>query len=302
MKVTFIGGGSFRVVGEFRELLRIPNLMQDGDVALYDIDRARVDAMAKVIQQAPEAKALNVSVSAPEYLDAALEGAAFVEVTPAPWNWDLHTRSCRVAIDHDFMASDNVSLCGAYLALRGGPMVLDIARRMEKVAPSATMLIFTNPVPLLAGIVNRATSIRALGICAGQRGHYWDVARVMGWDPPCWDLEADVAGVNHMSWIVGLRMHGKDILPDLNAKFESGVDVKRLAEKDPDWGHMGQTFLNMIAAQRVGGHMLFSLEGDGLPHVNSYKECVGGYKDYKPENDGRAAAHRRSGVDELVAL
>lgn len=302
MKVTFIGGGSFRVVGEFRELLSIPDLMQDGDVALYDIDRERVEAMAKVIRQAPEAKALNVSVSAPEDLGTALEGAAFVEVTPAPWNWDLHTRSCRVCIDHGFNGADNVSPNGAYLALRGGPMVLDVARRMEKVAPDATMMIFTNPVPLLASIVNRATSIRAIGICAGQRGHFWDVARVMGWDPPCYDLKADVAGVNHMSWIMGLRMHGKDILPDLNAKFESGIDLERLAKGDPDWAHMNYMFLHMIDAQRVCGHMLFSLEGDGLPHINFYQENVERYKEYKPHSDSRASAHRKAGVDDLIAL
>ena len=302
MKVTFIGGGSFRVVGEFRELLKIPNMMQDGEVALYDLDRKRVEAMAKVIQQAPEAKGMNVSVSAPEDLDTALEGATFVEVTPAPWNWDLHTRSCRVCIDHDLMASDNLSPNGAYLALRGGPMVLDIARHMEKVTPNATMLIFTNPVPILAGVVNHGTSIRAIGICAGQRGHFWDVARAMGWEPPCYDLEADVAGVNHMSWIVGLRLHGKDILPELDARFGNGVDIDGLIKNDPDWGHMGDTFLNVIHAHHACGHMLFSLEGDGLPHFNSYQEYVGKRKDYKPQDDGRSSAHRKTGVEKLIAL
>jgi len=302
MKVTFIGGGSFRIVGEFRELLRIPDLMQEAEVALYDLDRERVEAMAKVIATAPGVKEMNVSVTAPEDLDTALKGADFVEVTPAPWNWDLHTRSCRVCLDHGFNGSDNVSISGAYLALRGGPMVLDVARRMEKVAPTATMLIFTNPVPLLAGIVNRGTSIRAIGICAGQRGHFWDVPRVMGWDPPCYDLQADVAGVNHMSWIMGLRMNGKDILPDLNAKFESGVDTERLAKGDPDWGHMNYMFLHLIDAHRMCGHMLFSIEGDGLPHTNFYQENLERYKDYKAAADNRSASHRRAGVDALIEL
>ena len=305
MKIVYVGGGSFRVVAVVRELLRLREVAAGCEVALWDPDRPRVEAMANLLGQAPEMDGLGATVTCPTDLDAALAGADFVEVTACPWRWDTFGASCRVCEDHGWIGSDNLSPNGAYLALRGGPMVLDVARRLERLAPAAVMLLFSNPIAILTSVVLAGTAIRAVGICGGEANHGYDLSRMMGWRPYRFDFEVEVAGVNHLSWIKALRLDGRDFYPALAERLRAPLDYGWL-ETDPDagWlrGHIEEMFERMTAVYRLTGAMLFSSEGDGLPHVFCYPETVERARAARPRADPAAEAVRaRAGRRDAVA-
>jgi 6-phospho-beta-glucosidase len=273
MKVVFVGGGSFRVVSEVRELLKHRTLMQGGRLVLVDPDRPRVEAMARVLRQAPEMAGLDVAVETPADLDEALEAADFVEVTCCPWDWRACRLSERICNEHGWIGSDNLSPNGPYLALRGGPLVLDLARRLERLAPAATMLIFTNPIAILAAVVNAGTSIRAIGICAGQSNFCFDISRMMGWPEYNFDFEVEVAGVNHLSWIKALRLYGDDFLPTLARELEAPIKLDRI-RSDPIYESLCVALPRMRYGFHALGAMLYSSEGDGFAHVLHYEDTV----------------------------
>ncbi|HUU08961.1 MAG TPA: hypothetical protein VM431_00300 [Phycisphaerae bacterium] len=306
MKVAYVGGGSFRVIGVVRELLKRRDLAQGAAIALYDLDERRVRAMANLLRQVPEAEGLDLAVTTPARLDEALDGADFVEVTCCPWHWEAHAASCRACHDHGWIGSDNLSPNGAYLALRGGPLVLDVARRLERLSPGALLLVFTNPIAILTSVVHQGTSIRAVGICAGEMNHAYDLSRMMGFEPYRFDFDVEVAGVNHMSWLKAVRLDGRDFYPALDARLARGLDYTWL-ETDPDahWlrQHVEYTYERMVHFYRLSGAMLFSSEGDGLPHVTNYGEFVErSIRDDRRRAAEPAGASRRDGVEEFIRL
>lgn len=306
MKVTYIGGGSLRVVGVVRELLKHRDLAHGVRIALYDRDPRRVAAMANLVRQVPEARGLDVAVSCPADLDEALDGADVVEVTACPWNWEAHARSCRVCLEHGWIGSDNLSPNGAYLALRGGPMVLDIARRLERSSPGALVLVFTNPIAMLASVVLQGTAVRAVGICGGEMNHGYDLSRMTGLRPYRFDFDVEVAGVNHMSWLKAVRLDGRDFYPRLDACLAQPLGFAWL-ETDPDasWlaGHVRETFRRMVHFYRLSGHMLFSSEGDGLPHVSCYAEAVEeGLCEARRAEAAPPGPGRQAGIDAFIRL
>lgn len=273
MKMTFVGGGSSRLIPSVREILKIGDPVHGSHISLYDINQESAEAVARILRQFPEARDLDVTVSCPTDLDEALEGADFVELLAGPWDWGAFYRSFEVCARHGYTAGANLSLNAAYRVFKGGALALDVARSMERVAPDGLFMIFTNPIAVLAKIVNAATSIRGIGICEGQIGHFLDVARVLRWDKPNFDIEAAAAGTNHFSWTVDLTLDGEDLLPAVAERFARGIDFEWLTS-DPHWGHMEQTFRWMVDAYYLTGHMIYSIEGDGSPHLIAYDDAV----------------------------
>ncbi len=303
MKIGIIGGGSLHVVGQTREVLKLGEIVQDGEIVLQDIDADRAGVVAHLLRHAPEFAGAGVTVRTTADPDEAVEGADFVQVIARPWSGALQAVSDRISVEHGLIGSDNLSVGGAFLALRSGPFVLDVARRIERLAPDATLLVFTNPVPILVGLVRRATGVRAIGICEGQANHCWDLSRMMNWPRYCWDFDVEAAGINHFSWVLKMRLGGRDFFPEFDRKLrEEGIDLDAL-RSDPIHRHLVVYLPQIEYAWKEFGALLFSSEPDGLPHLCFYREAVerAGAR-MKPADPAAARTRRERAREEVLAL
>jgi len=303
MKIAYIGGGSFYLIPEIRNLLAWKELPETVELALYDRSQERAEAVGAYIKQSPEMQKLSgVTIGFVESLDEALQDADFVIVIVCPWNGALGAQSDALCFENGLLGSDNVSANGPFLSLRGGPLVLDIARRMERVAPQGTMIIFTNPIATLVATVSRATSIRAIGICGGQANHCYDISRMMGWKEMRFDFEVEVAGTNHISWIKSLRLDGEDFFPKLNARLAQPLDFDAMVPQSMR-SHFESMFPKMVEAYQKFDAFLFSTEGDGLPHLMYYQEAVeSGKQAMSAPRDMSGASSRQHQVAEFIRL
>jgi len=271
MKIGYVGGGSLRVLQEVRALTGLQGVMNGCEIALFDHDEVRIKAMANLLRKAPEVKQAGARVVVASSLDQAIEGADFVEITACPWSGRYFGNCATAAHRNGFVSSDNVSLTGAFLAMKSAGLALNVARRMETLAPDGTLVCFTNPVALLSGAVNRNTKIRAIGICAGQANYVHNVAYIMGWPTQDWDLEAEAAGINHISWFMALSLHGKDLMPEFTKKLETGIDYDKLKQIG-NYNELCRQFPRMIYAWKKFGVIHYSIEPEGLPILSFYEE------------------------------
>ena len=116
-------------------------------------------------------------------------------------------------LDYDCVGQETTGAGGLAKALRTVPLVLDIAEQARRRAlPGAWIIDFTNPV----GIVTRAlldAGHRAVGLCNVAIGLQRYFASVLGTDPA--RVSLDHAGLNHLTWLRGVQVDGKEVLPDL---------------------------------------------------------------------------------------
>jgi alpha-galactosidase len=103
---------------------------------------------------------------------------------------------------------DTVGPGGWARALRNVPVVVDIAKTMEQVCPNAWMLNLTNPLTVLTRAVYKTTSIKAMGLCHELQGVCGGMIRMFGNQAE--DYEMKVAGVNHLIWLLDLKIAGRD--------------------------------------------------------------------------------------------
>ena len=229
MKITFMGAGSSvfakNVLGD---VLLTPALREDLEIALYDIDAARLDESYMMIDalnkkynegKAKVAKYLGVS----ERRDA-LRDARFVVNAIQVGLYD----PCTI-IDFEIpkkyglrqTIADTLGIGGIMRGMRTIHVLKDFARDMEEVCPDAWFLNYTNPMAILTGYMLRYTKVKTIGLCHSVQVCTEELFRGFGMDHSIIGSER-IAGINHMAWLLDLRdKEGNDLYPVIKEKAKA---------------------------------------------------------------------------------
>lgn len=228
MRLTILGGGGFRVPLVYGALLGDRGEGRVSHVTLYDEDPGRLTAMARVLaDQAAAAGAADApAVTATGDLDEALRGADFVFSAIRVGGLEGRAADERIALAEGVLGQETVGAGGIAYGLRTVPVVREIARRIARTAPGAWVINFTNPAGVVTEAMAEVLGDRVIGICDSPVGLGRRIARLLGARPQ--DAWIDYVGLNHLGWVRGLRVGGRDELPRLLAddaaleSFEEG--------------------------------------------------------------------------------
>ncbi|MFD4566866.1 6-phospho-beta-glucosidase [Streptomyces sp. NPDC058467] len=226
MRLTILGGGGFRVPLVYGALLGDRAEGRVTHVVLHDLDAGRLSAVARVLAEqaadVPEAPEVTVTTD----LDEALRGADFVFSAIRVGGLEGRAADERIALDQGVLGQETVGAGGIAYGLRTVPVAVDIAQRVARLAPDAWVINFTNPAGLVTEAMSRHLGDRVIGICDSPVGLGRRIAKVLGADPR--EAWIDYVGLNHLGWVRGLRVAGRDELPRLLAdpqllgSFEEG--------------------------------------------------------------------------------
>ncbi|MGW1916035.1 6-phospho-beta-glucosidase [Streptomyces sp. NPDC002076] len=226
MKLTILGGGGFRVPLVHGALLTDHAEGRVTEVVLHDLDERRLYAVRRVLDEQAAGVPDAPRVTATTDLDEALAGADFVFSAIRVGGLQGRADDERVALAEGVLGQETVGAGGIAYGLRTVPVAVDIARRVARLAPDAWVINFTNPAGLVTEAMSRYLGDRVIGICDSPVGLGRRVARVLGADPK--EAFVDYVGLNHLGWVRGLRVAGRDELPRLLAdpallgSFEEG--------------------------------------------------------------------------------
>jgi len=275
MKIVIVGAGSYRVLGIMRSALAIPGVLDGGEINLYDLDTTRSGTMGKLIMKSPEFKRAGCRVTWGTSLEEALEGADAVGVILVAIPLKRYLLNEEASFRHGFISSDNVSPNGSFSGLNIAPVLLNLARKMEKHCPNAWLLNFVNPIAVLSAMINNHTKIKALGLCAGFTNHLWDISRIFGTDEEAKDLQVETAGINHLSFIRKGTYNGKDLFEQLDRRLTPDWKMCQQQDWRPESGKKmcANSVTQLVRFYRELGVLIFSTEGDGMDHLK-YDEAV----------------------------
>ncbi|HKT05012.1 MAG TPA: 6-phospho-beta-glucosidase [Rugosimonospora sp.] len=228
MRLAILGGGGFRVPIVYRALLedRAPGRVKH--VTLYDLDPTRLAVISQVLRDqaagVPDAPEVCVTTD----LDEAVAGADFIFFAIRVRGLEGRAIDERVALAEGVLGQETVGAGGISYGLRTLPVATRIARRIALTAPHAWVINFTNPAGLVTEAMARHLGDHVIGICDSPAGLARRVAHALGVDPH--RAEFDYAGLNHLGWLRGVRVGGRDLLPGLLADGAalSGIEEGRL--------------------------------------------------------------------------
>ena len=212
-KITFIGAGSFGFTRKLvKDVLTFP-LLEDATICLMDIDPAKLEyieqAVRRIIREGGYPAAVETTLSREE----ALDGADYVIVTILVGRTDVWRTDIEIPKEYgiDTNIGDTRGPSGIFRAMRTAPVMLDIARDMERLCPGAVMLNYTNPMVINCRAIQSQTNIVATGLCHSVQGTANMLARWIG--APDDEITFTCAGINHMAWYTEFNWNGEDAYP-----------------------------------------------------------------------------------------
>ena len=226
MKIVLIGAGSESFGrGQIADILQSKDLPgHDVTLSLVDTNDAALTKMHRVAQRMAEHVGSNVTLQATTDRCDALPGADFVVTAVTVRRYELWEQDFRIPLSYGFkhVLGENGGPGAMFHALRNLQLVLPICHDVEKLAPKARLLNFTNPEARILHAIRTLTDVDAYGFCHGVFGAIDTLASYL--DRPAEQLDIVSAGMNHFYAILKCvdRETGEDLLPQA---------IKRAAEE-----------------------------------------------------------------------
>ena len=208
-KLTLIGGGGVRTplvtfgVNEAAEALGARELV------LWDPDADRLAIMAALGREIVKAEGGSLIVREATSIEDAVEGSAFVMNSIRVGGIAGRARDERAAIEHGYPGQETTGPAGAAMALRTVPIAVEQARLVERLSPDGWIVNFTNPAGLITQAVSNHSNAKVVGICDTPTELFHNIAHALG--ATLADIECDYVGLNHLGWVRGVRLNGKDV-------------------------------------------------------------------------------------------
>jgi len=234
-KITFMGAGSTVFARNVLGDCMATAALADSEISLYDIDGQRLKESETIIKAINEGLGGKAKISAylgVENRKEALRGANFVVNAIQVGLYDPCTiTDFEVPKKYGLRQTiaDTLGIGGIMRSLRTIPVLADFARDMEEVCPDAWFLNYTNPMPILAGYMQRYTGVNTVGLCHSVQSCSEYLLKPLGMEDKLEGRKELIAGVNHMGWLLDIRdKYGNDLYPEIR---------KRAAEKNASEKH-----------------------------------------------------------------
>ena len=238
MKVTFLGAGSTvfskNVLGD----TMMCESFHDMEIALYDIDGARLEESYLLISAMNESinggRATVRKYLGVEQRKEALRGSDFIVNAIQVGLYD----PCTI-IDFEIpkkyglrqTIGDTLGIGGIFRAMRTIHVLKDFAQDVEEVCPDAWFLNYTNPMAMLTGYLQRYTNVKTIGLCHSVQVCVPELLAGVKMDMKAEDTVYKIAGINHMAWLLEITdKNGNDLYPEIRRRAKE----KNASEKHGD--------------------------------------------------------------------
>jgi alpha-galactosidase len=212
-KVTLVGAGSAVFARQVMTDILAVDGLDRGVFALVDIDPVRLGLARSIAERLVELSGKSWTVEASTERLEVLKGTDYVvnSIEVAGLQNVRHDYDIPMKYGIDQCIGDTIGPGGIFKALRTGPTWLEIVADIEREAPRAVVMNYTNPMSILTLAASRSTGLQVVGLCHSVQATSRLLAELV--DVSYEELTWRCAGINHNSWFTRLEHHGKDMYP-----------------------------------------------------------------------------------------
>nr|WP_210260018.1 6-phospho-beta-glucosidase [Martelella sp. HB161492] len=211
--MTLIGGGGVRSPLFVASALRRAERSGLKEICLHDVDAKKLEIFGGIAAEITRRVQSPVRITTSLDAERALEGADYVVTTVRPGGEDGRVKDERIALSHGVLGQETTGPGGFAMALRSIPVITEYASLLKRVSPDAWLFNFTNPAGLVAQALSDAGFDRVVGICDGANAAQEAVAQKL--DVSVREVQAEVFGLNHLSYTRAAYVDGKEVLQGL---------------------------------------------------------------------------------------
>lgn len=212
LKIAVIGGGSSYTPELIEGIIVRYEQLPVTELALVDVEsgREKVEIIAALTRRMLKHKGLEqVAVSVHFTLDEAIRGASFVLTQLRVGQLAARAADERLGLKYHLLGQETTGVGGFAKALRTIPVILEVARKVEQLAPEAFILNFTNPAGIVTEAVSRYSTAKIIGLCNVPINMQHMIVGMLGAQES--EVKLRFAGLNHMVWVHKVLQGREDV-------------------------------------------------------------------------------------------
>ncbi|MHB9023019.1 MAG: family 4 glycosyl hydrolase [Armatimonadota bacterium] len=179
------------------------------EIRMHDLDNNRLKVMAGLAERMIAHAGRNIRLQSGGELASLLPGVDFVITQIRVGGMPARYLDEMIPLKYGIIGQETTGPGGMFKALRTIPPMLEIARAVERYAPQAFILNYTNPSGIITEAVRRHTGARLIGLCAGIpsiQGKIRDLLR-----EEFGETRSYCVGLNHLGFIHRFYAGDEDI-------------------------------------------------------------------------------------------
>ncbi|MHC4870860.1 MAG: family 4 glycosyl hydrolase [Planctomycetota bacterium] len=250
-KIAIVGGGSYSWMPRILSDVTYSDILDNSEIALLDINVKAAEEVASAgIKMAADQKR-NLKFTATSNPKNAFSGADFVLITISTGGLDMMEHDLKIPEKYKIYQTvgDTVGPGGWSRSLRNIPVFIKLANQIEKYAPNAAVLNYTNPMASLTDIFYRVSNLQTVGLCHGVFSNYSIIQKIFNCKEN--DISMNFGGANHFFFIFDFMVKGKKGYPALAGKLKGKTLDKLIkdGERDAVGFHSNHAFCDEIYRQ-----------------------------------------------------
>jgi 6-phospho-beta-glucosidase len=216
LKIVTIGGGSSYTPELIEGFIKRYEELPVGEIWLVDIEegKEKLEIVGQLARRMVEHAGLPIQIHLTLDRKEALKNADFVTTQLRVGLLDARIKDERIPYDFDMIGQETIGAGGLFKALRTVPVIFDIISDMKNLCEHAWLINFTNPAGIVSEAVFRYAEFdRYIGVCnvpINMTNHF---AKKLDVDPK--QVVPYFAGLNHLSFVLGVYHQNKNKLPYL---------------------------------------------------------------------------------------
>ncbi|WP_099159659.1 6-phospho-beta-glucosidase [Virgibacillus ndiopensis] len=252
LKLVVIGGGSSYTPELVEGIINNQEVLQVSEIWLVDIEDGQEKlAIIEGLSRRMIEKA-NCSIKIVATLDRqeAIRDATYIITQIRVGQLKMRRNDEYISIKHGVVGQETTGAGGFMKALRTIPIMLDICKDIEALAPNAWLLNFTNPAGIITEAIFKHSKVNVIGLCNNPINFYKKFAKT--YQVPMNDVSINFVGINHLIWITGLYIKGQSRMEDILTGKSASYEAKNI----PSFG-WDLEFLQSLQAIPCGYHKYY---------------------------------------------
>ncbi len=241
IKLTIVGAGSTYCPELMQGLINRKELLSVDELRLTDIDESRLNIVGDFCERVLLENGMEPRILRSTDLERAVDGTDYVVTQIRAGKLEARIRDEKIPLTFGLVGQETTGIGGFTNALRTIPQIACIAETVEKYAPDAWLVNFTNPSGIITEYLLNHTHVKAVGLCNLPIGAQERIAKLL--NVPMNSIRLETVSLNHCGAITGVYMDGRDVLPKLLAP--ESLDA---AETKDEWVRLYRPIIELLGA------------------------------------------------------
>jgi len=213
IKLAIVGSGSTYCPELMQGLIRRRDLLTLDELRLTDLDETRLHVVGEFCERVLNEHGLHPRVVRTVQLDRALDGADYIVTQIRAGKLEARIRDEKIPLEYGMIGQETTGIGGFVNALRTIPQMEQIVAAIEKNAPDAWLVNFTNPSGIVTEYLLNHTPVKAVGLCNLPISAQERIAKLL--KLPMERVRLESVSLNHCGAITAVYAENENVLPKL---------------------------------------------------------------------------------------